>query len=327
MSQKVWVVREHNERAVADAQITGRISEFHQEKPKHRNPALAYSLSLFFWGCGQLYNRRWRSGILLFFSMVIFCSSMCMIVIYWNSLVNFFGSINISRSETLLICAFFYFSGSLVWYFNSCHAYFKTVRNNGYPFEGVKSVLLPVVCSFLIPGWGQFLNGQSKKGVFFQIFWFAGLIALPAVLVVSMIWSTLDSSQARLVIEWIFTISIIFTPFILTIWLFGIYDAARVSMDNLRREPFRKRIQYQINRYRHNIQMCGWGNTILPITKRIVLIILLLVFGAVNYQYIPKSYYIRHLQGLGDRFSQKGMTVIPHLINNFGNYISPGRED
>jgi len=142
-----------------------------------------------------------------------------------------------------------------------------------------------------------------------------------------MSWPTLDSSQARLVIEWIFTISIIFTPLILTVWLLGIYDAARVSTDNLRRESFRKRIRYQINRYRHDIQIRGWGNTILPITKRIVLMILLVGFGAISYQYIPKGYYIRQLQGLEDRFSQKGMTVIPHLINNFSNRISSGRED
>lgn len=326
MSQKVWVIQENNKRSISDAAITAEgISDFHQDNAKQKNPALAYSLSLIIWGCGQLYNRRWKSGIPLLLFMIIFYSSMSMIIIYWTTIVNFSESINISRSETLLTCGFFYISGLLTWHFNSCLAYLTTIKINDNSPEGVKSILLPTVCSLLIPGWGQFLNGQPKKGIFFQIFSFSGFIALPAILIVFLTWPTLEASQDRLIVEWIFTISIIFTPFILMMWLFSIYDASRISMDNIKKEPLRKRIGYHINRYQHNIQIYGWKNAILQIVKRIVLVILLLAFGIISYHYIPREFYIQKLKDLGSQTSQEGMTVIPDLVNNFCNNITTDR--
>lgn len=323
MSEKVWVVKENYKRSDSYAS-GGVISAFHQGV-KQKNPALAYSLSLLIWGCGQLYNRRWKSGTLFFLFMIMFYLSMGMIIIYWTTIVNFFGSLNVSRSETLLICGFFYLSGLITWHFNSCHAYFKTIKINNNSFKGIKSILLPAACSLLIPGWGQFLNGQPKKGICFQIFSLAGLFAFPAILIVFLFWPTLEVSQARLMVEWIFTISLIFSPLIVMIWLFSVYDAARVSMNNIKKEPLRKRIGYQINRYRHDIQVYGRKNAMLSIVKRIVIVILLLAFGVIGYHYIPKKYYIQQLTDLADKISQEGMTVIPDLINYFCDNITAGR--
>jgi TM2 domain-containing membrane protein YozV len=326
MNQKVWVIRGHYEGAAPNAPTTGGlVTALHPAKAKQKDPALAYSMSLFIWGCGQLYNRRWKSGALLFLFMIIFCLSMSMIVMYWTFLVNFFGSINISRSGTFLICVFLYLAGLLTWYLNSCHAYFNTIKINGNPFEGLKSVFLPAVCSLFMPGWGQFLNGQPKKGICFQIFSLAGFVAFPAMLIIFLVWPTMEASQARLIVEWIFTVSIISTPLILMMWLFSIYDAARISMDKMKKEPLGKRIRYQISRYQHNIQIYGWKNAMLQIIKRIVVIMLLLTFGVISYRYIPRVYYIQQLQDLGDRVSQQEMTVLPDLINDFCNNITTGR--
>ncbi len=315
MSQKVWVIKDSFKRSDSNA-AGGVISAFHQDV-KHKNPALAYSLSLLIWGCGQLYNRKWKSGILLFLFMIMFYLSMSMIIIHWTAIVKFFRSADVSLSETLLICGFFHLSGLITWHFNSCHAYFKAIKSNNNYFKGIRSILLPAACSLLMPGWGQFLNGQPKKGICFQIFSLAGLFAFPAILIVFLFWPTLEASQARLMVEWIFMISLIFTPFIVMIWLFSVYDAARVSMDNLKKEPLRKRIGYQINRHRHDIQVYGWKNAVLSIVKRIFIVILLLTLGVIGYHYIPKSYYIQQLMDLGNKISQEGMTVIPGLINYF----------
>lgn len=324
MNQKVWVIKENYKRSASEGVF---ISALHKENAKQKNPALAYSLSLLVWGCGQLYNRRWKSGMMLLLFMILFYLSMSMIIMYWTSVEILFESLNVSRSEAILICGFFYLSGLLTWYFNSCHAYFKAIKINDNSFEGVKSILLPVVCSLLMPGWGQFLNGQPKKGICFQIFSFTGLFAFPAIFTVFLFWPTLQASQARLMVEWIFTISIILTPFIIMVWLFSIYDAARVSIDNIKKEPLRKRIEYQMNRHLHNIQIYGWKNSMLQGVKRIVIVILMLAFGVISYHYIPKRYYIQQLKYLEGRLSQEGMTVIPDLIHGVCNNVTTGRLD
>lgn len=323
MTKKVWVIEENYNRSSSGTPRTeGSVSALHTAKAKQKNPALAYSLSLLIWGCGQLYNKRWKTGTLLLLFMIIFYSSMSMFIMSRTSLASFFESINISRSGTLLICGFFYLSGILTWYFNSCHAYFTTIKINGNSFEGLKSVLFPAVCSLLIPGWGQFLNGQPQKGIFFQILGLTGLAAFPVIIIVFLLWPTLEVSQARLIVEWIFTISIISIPFVLLIWLLNIYDAASISMNDMKKEPPRKRIGYYINRYRHNIQIHGRKNAILKIVKRIVLVILLLSISIISYRFIPKEFYIQKLKNVSSQTSQDGMTVIPALINNFCSNIT-----
>ena len=219
MSQKVWVIKENYKRS--DSCAGGVVSAFRQGV-REKNPALAYSLSLLIWGCGQLYNKRWKSGTLLLMFMIMFYSSMYIIIIHWTAIMRFIKSADVSRSETLLIFGLFYLSGLIIWHFNSCHAYFKTTKTNNNSFKGVDSILLPAACSLLIPGWGQFLNGQPKKGICFQIFSLAGLFAFPAILIVFLFWPALEASQARLIVEWIFTICLIFIPFIVMIWIFSV---------------------------------------------------------------------------------------------------------
>ena len=319
INEKVWVINENYKKSAPGIAV-GNISSL-QRDVKQKNPALAYSLSLLIWGCGHLYLRRWKSGILLFLYMVMFYLFMIMAVINWTALVSILGSLNISRSETLLAFGFFYLSGLVIWYFNSCLSYFNTVKLNNTSFKGLKSILLPAACSLLMPGWGQFLNGQPKKGLCLQIFSLTGFFALPAILITFLFWPALEVSQARLMIECIFTMSLIFVPIFVMAWLFGVYDAVRVSMNSIKKEPLRKRIGYQVNRYRHVAQVYGWKNAILLITKRLVIVILLLAFAAFGYHHIPKRYYMRQLANLSGKISQEGMTVLPSFINHIRNNI------
>jgi len=319
INEKVWVINENYKKSAAGI-AADNISSLHRDV-KQKNPAMAYSLSLLIWGCGHLYLRRWKSGILLFLYMIMFYLFMIVTVIDWTAIVSIFGSLNISRSETLLVFGFFYLSGLVIWYFNSCLAYFGAVKLNNTSFKGVKSVFLPVVCSLLMPGWGQFLNGQPKKGLCFQLFSLTGFFALPAIYITFLFWPALEVSKARLMMEWIFTMSLIFTPILVMVWLFGVYDAARVSMNNIKKEPLRKRIGYQINRCRHVAQVYGWKNVIFLIVWRLVIVILLLAFGAFSYHHIPKRYYVQQLTDLSGKISQEGMTVLPTFINYMRNNI------
>ena len=66
------------------------------------------------------------------------------------------------------------------------------------PYRGYKSSGLAAILSFFIPGLGQIYNGQIGKGIMYMIFAFI-FLALSALL--------------------------IGIPFVLILWILGIYDA------------------------------------------------------------------------------------------------------
>lgn len=243
---------------------------------------------------------------------------------YWEPIKTSLEPFNVNYSETLLLCGFFYLSGLIIWLLNAWQAYFMTLKSNAKSFKGIKIMLLPVVCSLLMPGWGQLLNGQTKKGLFFHMFALAGLAVFPAILTIFLAWQTLEASRAQSIVEWIFSICIILAPFILLMWLISIFDAAKVSINKLKREPFQKRTRYAINRFRSNIRIYGRKNAMLPLIKRMVLVTLLLILCVISYQYFPEKYYVTQLQNLGNRMSQKEMTVLPNLVKKLLNNISIG---
>ncbi len=325
MSQKVWVIDEPPEKQVSSTKISQRnISTVQQQSTKQSNPSLAYSLSFIIWGCGQFYNRQWRLGILFLLFMINFYLFMSIVVISWESVKYFFESIYIDGSGTLLICGFFYISGLIVWYFNAWQAYCDSIKISAGSLKRIKMTLLPVVCSLLMPGWGQLLNGQTKKGLFFQLFSLAGLATLPFILIIFLVWPTLEASRSRLIIEWIFSISIILSPFILMMWIINIFDAARVSINN-KKMPLPIRIKYAIKKFRYHIQIYGWKNAVLPLIKRTTLVLLLLIFCVISYQSVPKKFYMQQLQNLGNRMSEKEMTIIPSIIKKLPNSFSLGK--
>jgi TM2 domain-containing membrane protein YozV len=326
MSQKIWVIDDTPEQQVPATKTSqSTVSTVQKKNTKQRNPSLAYSLSFIIWGCGQFYNRQWRLGILFLIFMINFYLFMSIVVIHWQSIKSFLELIYVDFSEALLISGFFYFSGLVVWHLNAWQAYLKSKSISARSFNGIKMKLLPAVCSLLMPGWGQLLNGQTKKGLFFHVFAITGLATLPFILIIFLIWPTLEASRSRLIIEWIFSISIILLPFILIMWIFNIFDAVKVSLNNSKKVPLPIRIKYAIKKFRHHIQLYGRKNAVLPLIKRTTLIILLLVFCVINYHSVPEKFYMQQLQNLGNRMSEQEMTVIPSIIKKLLHNIKLGK--
>jgi TM2 domain-containing membrane protein YozV len=312
--QKVWVLEDSFEEEIsAKRDNHSSISALLQNR-EQKNPSLAYSLSILIWGCGQFYNRQWRSGVLFLLFMIMFTVFMGVVVVYWQFITSSFESVYISHSEAFLILGFFYLLGLIVWHFNAWQAYFRSIKMNQKSTKNIKGTVLPAVCSLLMPGWGQLLNGQTKKGLFFQLFSFTGLAVFPFIIITFLLWPTLETSRSRFIIEWIFSMGILLFPFFLLIWLLNIFDAAKVSLDYRKKEPFRMRMKYVINRFRYHMQVYGWKNALLAFVKRNALVIVLLVFCVISFHYVPRKFYGQQLQNLGDRMTERDMTVIPDII-------------
>ena len=323
MSKKVWVIDDVPTKQVSTTKVSkSDIPIIKLKRPVQRNPFLSFSLSIIVWGSGQFYNRQIRLGILYFLFMINFYLFMSIITIYWGFIKSSFKTIYIDGSGTILIFGIFYLAGIIVWHLNAWQAYFKSTSINEQSLKGVRMKLLPVMCSLIIPGWGQLLNGQTKKGVFFQVFSITAIAILSFILIILLVWPTLESSQSRLIVEWIFTISVILSPFILVIWIVNIFDAAKVSLNSSMKIPLSKRINYALKKMSYRIQVYGLKNTMLPLIKRTTLICILLLFCVINYHSISKKFYIDQLNKLGNRLSERDMTVIPEIIKKLPDNIN-----
>jgi TM2 domain-containing membrane protein YozV len=278
-----------------------------------KNPAAAYTLSLFFWGWGQLYNDQRAKGLLFLFAMVMVVMVPALALVYWNSFLNVLRSYAISNADAFLTAEILFFSVLIFWMYNAGDAYHKAVKARILPFAGVQSHAYPFLCSLLMPGWGQFLNGQPIKGSIFSglsILSIFSLVSIPSVLV---IWPSLEAVRSRFIIEEIFALTVLFAPLMPFLWLIGSFDALKVSLDEIKKESFVDRIKYANNRRRTQ----GWMRGVYPHIKLTVFLVLFLIFFArLSYHSFPKNYYSGQIAVVQVRLQELGMTIVPEMIGH-----------
>jgi TM2 domain-containing membrane protein YozV len=306
--EKIWVVKDPDEYLPSEYTICVSPELSHSSE---KSPAAAYSLSLLFWGAGQIYNGQKRKGQRFLFLMLLWCTGAVISLLFWGPLFHLLRSYGISCLSIFIAAEVLFFSALVFWSYNARDAYHTAVRARATPFTEVPSRVFPGLCSLIIPGWGQHLNGQPVKGglfAFFSIFSLFTIVSIPATLLV---WPSLEASEARATIEWIFTLMVLCAPLIPVIWIFGSFDAFKVSIDDLKKEPFLDRIKYAKNRFR----MQGFVRGVIPHIRSTVFLLLLLAFLFIISSYaINKHFYIDQLTEARTWLQKQGMTIMPALI-------------
>ena len=304
MPDKTWVLHDPDEKSISQEDTVGF----------QKNPALAFSLSLLLWGSGQVYNGQRQLGFLFTLFMANFYILLGLVMVYWEFIVSSLKTVPFTYSDIIVACGMFYFIGIAFWIFNALHAYQKATKTRAHPFQGTKNPLLPTFCSFVIPGWGQFLNGQPNKGVFFLIFAMAGLFIVPVLFLIPWIWPTLELTTDRLFLEKVLATALMLSPLVLLMWILSIYDALKVCLDPFKKERLTKRFLYAIKR----VRVKGWVWEVIPQVKMTLMLGLFLVFSlTLSHYYFPERHYVALLEHLKMRLSQQEMVLIPHLINRF----------
>jgi hypothetical protein len=129
-----------------------------------------------------------------------------------------------------------------------------------------------------------------------------------------LLWPVLEADMDRLFLEKIMAIAVILTPLIVLIWGFGIYDAMRVCLDPIKKEPLRKRFEYAINR----IRIKGFKEGVISkIKPAFVLGLFLVFFLTFSYSYFPQRDYVTMLKSLRRELSNQKMVLLPNLIDKF----------
>ncbi|MBI3622426.1 MAG: hypothetical protein HY208_09610 [Nitrospirae bacterium] len=288
-----------------------------------KNPAVAFSLSLWVWGGGQFYNRQWQLGFLYLLFMINFYLFPGIIIQYWTPIETGLATLDISASELLAVLGIFCITGLMVWVINAVQAYYGVNDgmdgNEAVPFEGVRNPLLPAICSLCIPGWGQFLNGQTKKGVCFLMAAMAGVFAVAVALAIPFIWPTLNTEVDKRFAEGALFIAWLLMPPILLVWGGSVYDAVKVCIDPLKKQPIRERVEAAVNRMR----MHGWRGVLSRVELTLMFSLYLVFSLALSRSFFPREYYATLLHDLRMRTAQQQMVIIPHRLDQLSRLIFP----
>ena len=305
-TDRVWVLEDPDERH----RVRKKKAPATPPRPQ-KNPAAAFSWSILIWGAGQIYCGLFGVGFLFILLMVNFYLDPILIWLYRDTFFAWLKSLAITSSQILRAATLFYLSGLLIWLLSAERAYCNAKAGRTHSFLGIKSKWIPAVCSMVLPGWGQFLNGQEKKGTLFLLIALVGFFAMPSIALIWLVWPHLETAAERLLWERVLLALIIATPIVLLLWLVNGFDALKISLDETKKEPVLKRLEYANYRRR----MYGWGRGVFPSLKQTAILTLALIgCSAIAYFTFPHDYYVAVLQRLQTQLTEQQMVFLPELI-------------
>ncbi len=304
--EKVWEIKD------PESYLKPRKTKRRRQARVEKNPARAYTLSLLWWGSGQSYNEEHGKALVLQVLLIALIVGAVVAVIYSDHLLPFLQTHNIAPSQSFLFAEILFFVLLVLWVANAGDAYRTAARSRSTRFPGTKSRVFPCLCSLLFPGWGQFLNGQPLKGAVFSaltVFALFAAVSIPATL---LLWPALEASNVRTLVESIFTVAAFYAPLIPLLWLFSAYDALKVSVDELKKEPLWERIKAANNRRRTQ----GWVQGVFPqIRSTLLLVLCLAVLLLIISHILPARFYADLLTAVSSSLRRQGMTVLPEIID------------
>jgi TM2 domain-containing membrane protein YozV len=306
---KIWVIEDPDEylKPRRKQQITEEIPP-----PAEKDPALAYSLSLLFWGTGQLYNGQRAKG-LSYICILLYGNVFALLAFLFQQELPFYlRFFSISPAQSVLAAAFLLIFILIFWVSNASDAYHTAIKARQTPFTGVSSHAYPVFCSLIVPGWGQYLNGQPVKGGLFAGCAVLGIFSLISVQVIMQVWPFLESSNSRIIVEGVLLLSVFSLLPMPLLWILSGFDAWKVSHDYIKKEPFFERLKAANNRRRTQ----GWVRGVIPQVKTTFLLafFLTILVIIISRYYFPRNFYRGYLSEILSWSSKHGMVLIPELI-------------
>jgi hypothetical protein len=188
----------------------------------------AASLSLFVWGSGQWLNGDRDLAMLLVLSQGLIATLHYLIVATWSPIRRMAHVFFIEEWELLLGAAAIDFWLIFLLLFNVSQAYKSAERQRG-AFSGLKRPLLSGLASALVPGWGQILNGQLRKGLFFLLTFVTQVYLLAFYLMTPLYRIVSDLDPNQVLLREIIQYGKVLLVATSLLWMMSIYDAVLVA--------------------------------------------------------------------------------------------------
>jgi TM2 domain-containing membrane protein YozV len=131
-----------------------------------KSPAAASTLSLFICGLGQFYNGDSKLAALFFLSEVLIVAFHYFLFMTWDRIRTFAHLFFVNEWEMMLYASSIDFCVIFFLIYNVAQAY-RGAEARGGRFDGLHQPITSGLASLCVPGWGQLLNGQLGKAVFF----------------------------------------------------------------------------------------------------------------------------------------------------------------
>ena len=189
---------------------------------------VASSLSMFLCGAGQVANGQVKLGLLLFLTEVLVVVAHWCVLRAWPFFRDVAHIFAISEEELFLGLAAADFLLVFFLLYNIAQAYHQGESGRG-EFQGIGMPTLSALASLLLPGWGQLLNAQLGKGLFF-LFCVLGEIYVVALLTLTNFFHLFPQLGLEILMRTrgdVLELSLFF--FASMIWTLSVYDAYLVG--------------------------------------------------------------------------------------------------
>ncbi len=151
----------------ADETVAGRTPPPRSRGARGRNPAAAGTLSLLVWGLGQLYNGDTKLATLFLLGEIQVIAFHYLIIKTWSQIRAFAEHTSfVTEWELMLYASSIDFCLIFFMIYNVAQAY-RAAEARGGRFNGLHRPVVAGLASMLVPGWGQILNGQLGKAIYF----------------------------------------------------------------------------------------------------------------------------------------------------------------
>ena len=220
---------------VRNAERPAGVEETVAERPAPRsrgtgrkNPAAAATLSMLICGLGQLYNGDGKLASLFFLSEMMILAFHYFLLMTWSRIRTFAHLFFVSEWEMMLYASSIDFCVIFFVIYNVAQAY-RGAEAGGGRFDGMHSPVVSGLASLCIPGWGQLLNGQLGKAVFF-LFSFLLQAYLIALYLLSPLYRILVAIEPeRLILDKAIKVGMGILFVTALSWLLSTYDAFVVA--------------------------------------------------------------------------------------------------
>lgn len=190
-------------------------------------PWIAASLSLVLCGAGQLFNRRPQLALLYFLTEALALSANWFLWKVWQPLVDLVALWDIRPLDLKVAVAAGNYLFLLFVVGNALQAFRDAAGDE--PVAGARMPILSCLASLLLPGWGQFLNGQPRKATLLLGLFVSCLYAFSLSYFLPDLWSLWDSSQ-QAVFDWVLSNGgIAALAIALVVYLVAVYDGLLVA--------------------------------------------------------------------------------------------------
>ena len=192
------------------------------------SPLAAASLSLFVCGAGQIYNRQGKLGTLLLLTQILAGTCNWAVVQLWPRLVGLADLFGMTAWNLMLTVAAIDVA-VIMMMLASVHQAYRFADEEAGGFDGNGNPVVSGLASLVLPGWGQLVNGQAGKAIFFLFAFLSGVyvVVLTRLTPFLPLLASVDRSgtlMPRLTTAVMATIGVT-----CVLWILSVYDAILVA--------------------------------------------------------------------------------------------------